>query len=202
MPGRSCGLSRQRRGTLTQLPAHNDLARSPLVPVRAPLRVIPAPPIRTLHPHDTIRTRVRFTRARQQHPKAGHPSACSPASKNRNSAFRCRPTRRQGRAAPVLAPGTRPDPTRGASVCAAAAAHLDPRCAAIDPVAHRTRRQRQRRLIASNHGSRRPGLPGGHQVVWYWQAVAVVRSLPVRDQLNQPAWPLGLPVAWSLNSGS
>jgi len=39
-------------------------------------------------------------------------------------------------------------------------------------------------------------------VVWNWQAVAVVRSDPVLDQLNHPAWPDGLPVAWSLNSGS
>jgi hypothetical protein len=27
----------------------------------------------------------------------------------------------------------------------------------------------------------------GHHVVWYWQAVAVVRSDPVRDQENHPA---------------
>jgi hypothetical protein len=56
------------------------------------------------------------------------------------------------------------------------------------------------RLIPGNHGTRR--LPGGHQVVWNWQAVAVVRSDPVRDQENHPAWPLGRPVAWSLKSGS
>ena len=39
-------------------------------------------------------------------------------------------------------------------------------------------------------------------VVWYWQAVAVVRSDPVRDQENHPAWPDGRAVAWSMNSGS
>ena len=83
---------------------------------------------------------------------------------------------------------------------AAGTAHLDPRRAAIDAGARPARHQRQRRLIPGNHGSSL--LPGGHQVVWYWQAVAVVRSDPVRDQENHPAWPLGLPVAWSLNNGS
>jgi Phage integrase family len=39
-------------------------------------------------------------------------------------------------------------------------------------------------------------------VVWNWHAVAVVRSEPVRDQENHPAWPDGRPVAWSLKSGS
>ncbi len=41
-----------------QHPGHRDQARSPLVPVRAPLRV--APPVRPPNPMGTIRTHVRF----------------------------------------------------------------------------------------------------------------------------------------------
>jgi hypothetical protein len=52
VPGRSCGLGGKRGGAVAQHPAHDDLARSPLVPVRAALRVVATPPVRTLHPHD------------------------------------------------------------------------------------------------------------------------------------------------------
>src|SRR5215475_782102 len=52
VPGRSCGLGGKRGGTVAQHPAHDDLARSPLVPVRAAVRVVATPPVRTLHPHD------------------------------------------------------------------------------------------------------------------------------------------------------
>jgi hypothetical protein len=50
-----------RRGALARHPAPDDPARPPLVPIRAPLRV--TPPVRALHPHDTIRTRERLRRA-------------------------------------------------------------------------------------------------------------------------------------------
>lgn len=40
------------------------------------------------------------------------------------------------------------------------------------------------------------------QVVWNWQAVAVVRSAPARFQENQPACPVGNPVAVAFTSGS
>ena len=97
--------------------------------------------------------------------------------------------------------GRVPMPRRGerSGMRAGPAAHLDPRRPAVHAVTRPARRQRQRRLIPGNHGSR---LLPGHQVVWNWQAVAVVRSDPVRDQENQPAWPLGRPVAWSLKSPS
>jgi hypothetical protein len=52
-PGR-----RLRRRAVAQYPGHGDQARSPLVPVLAPLRV--TPPVRSPHPHDKIRTRVRL----------------------------------------------------------------------------------------------------------------------------------------------
>jgi hypothetical protein len=52
VPGWSCGLGGKRGGTVAQHPAGDDLARCPLVPVRAALRVVLAPPVRTLHPHD------------------------------------------------------------------------------------------------------------------------------------------------------
>ena len=71
--------ARPARGTVARHPRESDQARSPLMPVGVPLRV--APPIRPLHPHDTIRTRVRFARARRQRPKAGHPSAWSRSPK-------------------------------------------------------------------------------------------------------------------------
>jgi hypothetical protein len=48
---------RRRWRAFTRHPAHDDPPRSPLVPVLAALRV--APPVRTMHPDDTIRTRVR-----------------------------------------------------------------------------------------------------------------------------------------------
>ena len=44
----------ERGGTVAWHPRDSDPARSPLVAVRAALRV--TPPVRTLHPHDTIRT--------------------------------------------------------------------------------------------------------------------------------------------------
>ena len=49
-----------RQGTVARHPRDSDQTRSPLVPVRAPLWV--TPPVRTLHPHDTIRTRVRYAK--------------------------------------------------------------------------------------------------------------------------------------------
>jgi hypothetical protein len=54
-------------GTVAWHPAQDNPPRPPLMPVGAPLRV--APPVRTLHPHDTIRTRVRSPRTRQQRPR-------------------------------------------------------------------------------------------------------------------------------------
>src|SRR5215468_4160420 len=51
VPGWAGGLGSLRRGTVTQHPAHNDLARCPLVPVAASLWVVPAPPAWALHPH-------------------------------------------------------------------------------------------------------------------------------------------------------
>ena len=74
------------------------------------------------------------------------------------------------------------------------AADGHPRSPAVDAVARPAWRQRQRCLIAGRHGR---CFPGRHHVVWNWQAVAEVRSEPVRDQENQPAWPAGRPVAWS-----
>jgi hypothetical protein len=58
----------RRRRAITRHPAHDDQPRPPLVPVLAALRV--TPPVRTLHPHDTIRTRVRSPRTRQQRPSS------------------------------------------------------------------------------------------------------------------------------------
>ena len=57
MPGRTTPRRRPRRRAVAQHPRHGDQARSPLVPVLAPLRV--TPPRRAPHPHATIRTRVR-----------------------------------------------------------------------------------------------------------------------------------------------
>ena len=57
---------RRGPGTVAQHPGHDDLARPPLVPVRAPLRVVPGPPVRTPHPHNTIGTRVLNRTASRQ----------------------------------------------------------------------------------------------------------------------------------------
>jgi hypothetical protein len=64
----------RRRRAVTRHPAHDDPPRSPLVPVLAALRV--TPPVRTLHPHGTIRTQKRthwHDRPRHQRPLAGLP---------------------------------------------------------------------------------------------------------------------------------
>jgi hypothetical protein len=55
---------RLRRGTAAQHPRDDDLAGAPVVPVRAALRVVPRPPVRTSHPHDPIRTRILFSMSR------------------------------------------------------------------------------------------------------------------------------------------
>jgi hypothetical protein len=52
MPGWADGLGSLREGTVTQRPAHNDLARCPPVPVATSLWVVPAPPVWTLHPYN------------------------------------------------------------------------------------------------------------------------------------------------------
>ena len=61
----------RRWRAVTRHPAHDDPPRSPLVPVLAALRI--TPPARTLHPHDTIRTRARMAgtsgRRRYAHPQ-------------------------------------------------------------------------------------------------------------------------------------
>ena len=49
-----------RGGGQSTASTDRDQARAPLVPVRAPFRV--TPPVRTLHPHGTIRTRVRYAK--------------------------------------------------------------------------------------------------------------------------------------------
>ena len=55
---------RLRWGTAAQHPRDDDLAGAPVVPVRAALRVVPRPPVRTSHPHDPIRTRILFSMSR------------------------------------------------------------------------------------------------------------------------------------------
>jgi len=57
---------RRGPGPVAQHPGHDDLARPPLVPVRAPLRVVPGPPVRMPHPHNTIGTRVLNRTASRQ----------------------------------------------------------------------------------------------------------------------------------------
>jgi len=57
---------RRGPGTAARHPGHDDPPRPPLVPVRAPLRVVPAPPVRTPHPRDTIGTRVLNRTASRQ----------------------------------------------------------------------------------------------------------------------------------------
>ena len=81
------------------------------------------------------------------------------------------------------------------SVPAGLAADRHPRGAAFGAVARLARLQALALLLALL----RHHCP---YVVWNWHAVAVVRSEPVRDQENHPAWPDGRPVAWSLKSGS
>jgi hypothetical protein len=61
------------RGAVARHPAHDDPARPPLVPVRAPLRV--TPPVRALHPHATIRTRERLRRASSRWRQAARPAS-------------------------------------------------------------------------------------------------------------------------------
>jgi hypothetical protein len=51
VPGRSCGLGCERGRAVAQCPANDDLAWSPLVPVRAGLRIEPRPPSRAPNPH-------------------------------------------------------------------------------------------------------------------------------------------------------
>ena len=60
MPRGARCASGQRWGTLARQPRHDDQARPPLVPVRAPLRV--APPRGPTHAHNTIRTHALTAR--------------------------------------------------------------------------------------------------------------------------------------------
>src|SRR6266516_6444916 len=82
MPRRAADplLGSQSGRAVAQHPRHGDQPRSPLVPVLAPLRV--TPPVRTPHPHDTIRTRIRLaadalTRTGTgRRPRCGRPRTC------------------------------------------------------------------------------------------------------------------------------
>jgi hypothetical protein len=61
-PGQLLGCQGGR--TVAHRPAHGDQAWPPLVPVGASLRV--APPVRTLHPYDAIRTQMLTDECRKQ----------------------------------------------------------------------------------------------------------------------------------------
>ena len=79
-----------RQGTVARHPRDSDQTRSPLVPVRAPLWV--TPPVRTLHPHDTIRTRVRYAKTPAAISTGG--DWCGPAGEHKSQTA---PARQPGR---------------------------------------------------------------------------------------------------------
>jgi hypothetical protein len=151
VPGRASPGRSLRRRAIAQHPRHDDQARSPLVPVLAPLRV--RPPCRTPHAHDTIRTRIRLAAQRPPLPMIRGRGRCGVPWPYHQQAPR---------------PGT-------SSVRAAAAAHRDTRGAALDPAAllarlpgrglllrhHRHLSGRERRTRWSR--TRRPASPCQHR---------------------------------------
>jgi hypothetical protein len=155
-PRRPVRVRRQGWRAVAALPRHEHPPGCPLMPVLALFRVVP--PGRPSHSHDAIRTCRRI-------PVRNHPARCLPGT----GRF-CPPARRL-----VTNPGTAGERS---GVRARLAADGHPRCSAFLPAARLAgrpgRQLRARRRSAFRHDQ----VP--LQVVWYWQAVAVVRSLPVR----------------------